>query len=397
MMECLERQRIARMLHDVPRPAVPGQGHQMFGMSDFRRLPYAAPLYAALDLGTHNCRLMVAAPAGRGFRVIDSFSRVVRLGEGLHHTGRLGQDAMARTADALRACALRMRRAGLKKYTAIATEACRRAENGLAFLDGIRDETGLSISIISAREEAELALTSCASLLHDGRFSPLRERALLFDIGGGSTEIAWVRTDHARARQSLIGYLSLPMGVITISEQLGDSAFTPGGYRHMVAMVRAQLEAFEDVHCIRREIACGNVVLMGTSGTVTTLASVALGQVRYDRSMIDGATLSMTQALKVIRRLNGMDRAGLSGHVGIGPDRARYIMAGCAIFEAIQQAWQVPEVVVADRGLRDGMLLRMIDRSSRIALQPVPSSFSPVRHKLRPTNGPLHETTTSRP
>ncbi|PYD77168.1 Ppx/GppA phosphatase family protein [Novacetimonas pomaceti] len=373
------------MLHNVPHPAAQEQG-QMFGMSDFRQPSCSAPLYAALDLGTHNCRLMVAAPAGRGFRVIDSFSRVVRLGEGLHRTGRLGHAAMERTAEALRTCVARMRRAGLRKYAAIATEACRRAENGPAFLEAIRHETGLSISIISAREEAELALTSCASLLHDGRFSPLRGRALLFDIGGGSTEIAWVRTDHVRTRQSLIGYLSLPMGVITMSEQMGDAAFTPDGYAAMIAMTRARLEEFEKVHCIRREIAGGNVLMMGTSGTVTTLASVALGQVRYDRATVDGATLPMNRALEVIRTLNRMDLAGLSAHVGIGPDRARYIMAGCAIFEAIQQAWQVPEVVVADRGLRDGMLLRMIGRNSRIAFQPVPPSFSHVRPRMRPTS-----------
>ncbi|MDW8443258.1 MAG: hypothetical protein RML45_02265 [Acetobacteraceae bacterium] len=146
------------------------------------------PLYAALDLGTNNCRLMIAAPAGRGFRVVDSFSRMVRLGEGLAASGRLCEAAMERTLEALAVCAEKVARHRVRRLRAIATEACRKAENGPRFLERVRAETGIGFEVIGPREEAELAVESCASLL-----AGPEPRALLFDIGGGSTELAWIR------------------------------------------------------------------------------------------------------------------------------------------------------------------------------------------------------------
>ena len=189
---------------------------------------FLGPAFAALDLGTNNCRMLVAAPSGEGFRVLDSFSRIVRLGEGLHRTGQLSPDAMERALAALRACAVRLERRPVRRLRAIATEACRRAANGGAFLARVKDETGLDIGVISTREEAELALESCAPLLAGwGR------RALLFDIGGGSTELAWVRIDP-NGRPQLIGYDSLPVGVVTLAERFGQAGFDPDGFEAMV-------------------------------------------------------------------------------------------------------------------------------------------------------------------
>lgn len=330
--------------------------------SPLRRAP--GPAFAALDLGTNNCRLLVGTPAGDGFRVIDSFSRIVRLGEGLHHTGRLSQGAMDRAMAALHACAERLARRPVRGLRAIATEACRRAENGGEFLSRVRSETGLPIGVISTREEAELALESCAPLLCGGG-----RRALLFDIGGGSTELAWVRLSGtgggADATASLIGYISLPIGVVTLSERFGADGFTPDGFEAMVGDVTERLTGFEAVHCIAHEMRLGGVRLLGTSGTVTTLAGVALGLVRYRRPLVDGTVLTREQTDRAMGLLRGLGRDGLVEHPCVGSERADFVLPGCAIFEAIRRLWPVPRVVVADRGLREGMLLRLMRQGHR--------------------------------
>jgi exopolyphosphatase / guanosine-5'-triphosphate,3'-diphosphate pyrophosphatase len=322
------------------------------------------PAFAALDLGTNNCRLLVGTPAGDGFRVIDSFSRIVRLGEGLHHTGRLSQVAMDRAMAALHACADRLSRRPVRGLRAIATEACRRAENGGEFLTRVRRETGLPIGVISTREEAELALESCAPLLCGGG-----RRALLFDIGGGSTELAWVRLSGtgggADAAPSLIGYISLPVGVVTLSERFGRAGFTPDGFEAMVQDVMGRLAGFESVHCIGHEMRLGGVRLLGTSGTVTTLAGVALGLVRYRRPLVDGTVLTRVEADRAVGLLRGLGRDGLVEHPCVGSERADFVLPGCAIFEAICRLWPIPRVIVADRGLREGMLLRLMREGRR--------------------------------
>jgi exopolyphosphatase / guanosine-5'-triphosphate,3'-diphosphate pyrophosphatase len=337
--------------------------------TEVRRFP--SPVFAALDLGTNNCRMLVAAPAGEGFRVLDSFSRLVRLGEGLHRTGRLSPVAMERALVALHACAARLARRPIRQLRAIATEACRRAANGGEFLARVKDETGLEIGIITSREEVELALESCTSLLAEGG-----RRALLFDIGGGSTELAWVRID-ACGQPTLIGYDSLPIGVVTLAERFGRAGFDPDGFEAMVGDVAARLASFESVHCIAREIRDGGVQLLGTSGTVTTLAGVALGLPRYRRPLVDGTVLSSGVADQALANLRTLGREGLAAHPCVGPERVDFVLPGCAVFAAITRLWPAPRVIVADRGLREGMLLRMIrgDRSCR----------TPRRREPRPT------------
>jgi len=313
------------------------------------------PAFAALDLGTNNCRLLIGAPSGNGFRVLDSFSRIVRLGEGLHSTGYLNVLAMDRAVDALKACSDRMARRPIRAVRAIATEACRRAANVAEFLARVRTETGIRFDVISAREEAELALESCASLLMGtGR------RALLFDIGGGSTEVAWVRLGVGGARPELIGYDSLPVGVVSLAERYGTSAFTEAGFEAMVEDVAARLEPFERVHCIAHEGRVGGVRMLGTSGTVTTLAGVALGLLRYRRPLVDGTVLAAGAADHAMGVLRGLGRDGLALHPCVGVERADFVLPGCAVFEAIRRTWPLGDVVVADRGLREGMLLRMM-------------------------------------
>ena len=319
----------------------------------------AAGAFAALDLGTNNCRLLIGASSGEGFRVLDSFSRIVRLGEGLQNSGMLSETAMDRTLGALHACAARLARRPVRGIRAIATEACRRAANGEAFLSRVQAETGIAFNIISTREEAELALESCGPLLR----GPGR-RALLFDIGGGSTELAWVRLQQGQPPE-LIGYDSLPLGVVTLAERFGHHGFDPDGYQSMVDEVAGRLAAFERVHCIGQEIRQGGVRLLGTSGTVTTLAGVALNLTRYRRPMVDGVELSAEATDAALALLRGLGRAGLVQHPCVGAERADFVLPGCAIFEGIRGVWPVPDVIVADRGLREGMLLRMMRQGSR--------------------------------
>lgn len=317
-----------------------------------------ASAHAALDLGTNNCRLLIGAQTGDGFRVVDSFSRIVRLGEGLHYSGRLGDEAMERTMEALRCCAARLARRPVRSMRAVATQACRQASNGASFLERVEREIGLHFEIITAREEAALVLDSCAPLLATGC-----RRALLFDIGGGSTELVWVRI--TADGPELAGYVSLPVGVVTLADRFGSAGFDPEGFAAMVDDVTERLVPFEQVHRIGQEIRQGGVRLLGTSGTVTTLAGIVLALKQYSRPAVDGVVLSRQAASGAIEELRAMGRAGLAAHPCVGPDRVDFVLPGCAIFAAIQSLWLVPEVMVADRGLREGLLMRLI-RADRV-------------------------------
>jgi exopolyphosphatase/guanosine-5'-triphosphate,3'-diphosphate pyrophosphatase len=315
-------------------------------------------IYAAVDLGTNNCRLLVARPADGGFRVIDAFSRVVRLGEGLAASGILSESAMRRTLEALAICASKMRRRGVTTVRAVATEACRRAENCGEFLDRTRRATGIRLEIISSAEEGRLALDGCAPLLTSDP-----PHALVFDIGGGSTELNWIEID-ANKRTTVLGSVSLPFGVVTLSERYGSGRLGDAGYERMVAEVVGALEDFEARHRIAPMVARGMVQMLGTSGTVTTLAGVHLRLERYRRAVIDGYTLDFAAIAAVSRRLADMDCEERAALPCIGSERADLVVAGCAILEAICRLWPVGRVRVADRGLREGILFRLMGRHS---------------------------------
>lgn len=353
------------MASDLALPIVPITGRSLSdrrgtrggGVVERRARP---PAFAAIDLGTNNCRMLVGVPSGGGFHVLDSFSRVVRLGEGLYRTGVLSDAAMDRSIDALSICAERVRRWQVSDIRAIATEACRQAENGPAFIARVRAKTGLPIETISPREEICLALESCASLINQAE-----RRAILFDIGGGSTEIAWVRAPGGdspgeRGLSQLIGYHTIPVGVVTLSERCAGWCETEAGFAGVVAEIKELLRPFEQIHRIGQEIRQGGVRLIGTSGTVTTIAGIALNLDRYRRGAIDGAILPREQFAAGLASIRAMGRAGLAEHPCIGPDRTDFVLPGCAIFAAIEDMWPTEDVAVADRGLREGMLMRLI-------------------------------------
>jgi exopolyphosphatase/guanosine-5'-triphosphate,3'-diphosphate pyrophosphatase len=306
---------------------------------------------AALDLGTNNCRLLVARRRGDGFHVIDAFSRIVRLGEGLAATGRLSEAAMVRTIAALRICAAKVARSGAGRARYVATEACRRAANCPEFLERVRYDTGIRIEIISSDEEARLVVAGCAPLLDTSV-----PQALVFDIGGGSTEIAWLSFGDGAA-PALEGFVSVPQGVVTLADRYGGRTVTTEIYTAMVDEMSAAIAPFENEHAIAARVAAGEVQMLGSSGTVTTLAGVHLDLPRYDRSRVDGTSLGFDDILDATRRLGALDWEGRAAHPCIGDERADLVLAGCAILEAICLAWPVGRLVVADRGVREGILL----------------------------------------
>lgn len=313
-------------------------------------------LYAALDLGTNNCRLLIAQPTRPGqFRVVDAFSRIVRLGEGLAATGRLSQDAMDRAVEALRICASKLAGRDIRRMRLIATEACRAAENGELFLERVTAETGLQLEIINRETEARLAVSGCSSLV--GREA---RSVVLFDIGGGSSEIAVIRIHDNRSSRlanHITHWTSLPVGVVTLSERHGGRDVTPDVFEAMTREVEGMLAKFE---CPDIPRGMDDFHLIGTSGTVTTLAGVHLDLPRYDRRKVDGLWLSDAEVTAMQAKLLSWDYAGRAANPCIGPDRADLVLAGCAILEAIRRRWPSSRMRVADRGLREGLLTDMM-------------------------------------
>lgn len=310
--------------------------------------------FAALDLGTNNCRLLVAAPRGKRFRIVDAFSRIVRLGEGLLQSGRLSDAAMDRTIEALKACAEKIERRGVTSMRCIATQACRAAENGEPFLSRITAETGLQFEIISTEEEARLAVIGCADLL-----DPDAPAGLIFDIGGGSTELSWVRPATASGPADIAAWTSLPFGVVSLAEKWGGREITRATFDAIVKDVRAAIAAFGDPAAMRAMFADANTHLLGTSGTVTSIAGVHLRLPRYQRNKVDGLWLSIEEVRAVTDELRELSFEERANQPCIGVERADLVVCGCAILEALTQEWPTKRIRVADRGLREGMLAEL--------------------------------------
>ncbi len=311
--------------------------------------------YGAIDLGTNNCRLLIARPNGASFTVVDAFSRVVRLGEGLSQTGRLSDQAMDRTASALAVCAEKLRRRNVSLSRAVATEACRRAVNGREFVERVRQKTGIALDIIAPQEEARLAVLGCHKVLQPGD-GP----ALIFDIGGGSTELVLI--DHVDGVPKIRSWWSAPWGVVSLTESESlpavDAADRLAAYGRMRARARESFSRFAET----LPKTSADIRLLGTSGTVTTLASVHLALPSYDRRAVDGLHVPTEAMQKISSMIAGMDFEQRARLPCIGRDRADLVVAGCAILEAILEIWPAPSQGVADRGIREGILRSLMAR-----------------------------------
>ena len=316
--------------------------------------PEGVAYYGALDLGTNNCRLLIAAPAQHGFHVRDAFSRIVRLGEGLSKTGELNASAMDRTIEALRVCSNKLVWHKVKRHRLIATEACRMASNGPEFITRVTNETGLELEIIDRETEARLAATGAEPLI-----DAEAESALVFDIGGGSTEVMWI--EQREGKREILAWTSLAAGVVTISEQFGGGIdVTAQSFAAMRDYLRPLLADFvARVKSLKGAVPLPSH-LLGTSGTVTTIAGVQLGLRRYDRSRVDGCWLLSDDVGKVTADLLAMTYEERTMNACIGRERADLVMAGCAILEEIRLAFPATRIRVADRGLREGILTQLM-------------------------------------
>lgn len=314
--------------------------------------PHRRQAYAALDLGTNNCRLLIARPEGENFTVIDAFSRVVKLGEGLANSGKLSDEAMDRTLGALQVCAEKLRRRNVHLARSVATEACRRATNGAAFIEQVREKTGIVLDIITAEEEARLAVLGCHILLQGGD-GP----AVIFDIGGGSTELVLIEPDGKIPR--ILDWQSVPWGVVSLTDTVGGSEDSEAErlerYGKMRQIVSDSFAEFAKRIAIRSRGA-EEIRLLGTSGTVTTLASLHLELPHYDRKQVDGLIVPSKSMRDISTRLSHMSPAERGALPCIGNDRADLVVAGCAILEAILDIWPAEMLGVADRGIREGIL-----------------------------------------
>ena len=350
---------------DIHLPKPHGDSHRPRRPAPHRERPAGgrngAPLYAALDLGTNNCRLLIARPEERGFRVVDAYSRIVRLGEGVGSNRRLSDAAMDRAIEALGNCHRKLADRGVGRSRLIATEACRAAENGAEFIDRVKAETGLALEVVNRETEARLAVAGCASLVdHEA------DGVILFDIGGGSSEIVWL---DLRNRCGARGYaltrfirswISLPVGVVNLAERHGGVHVTPDVFEAMVEDAADHLASFSLADTLSKAIASGRVHMLGTSGTVTTLAGVHLGLKRYDRRRVDGTWLDDHDVSRMIDQLRDMPYEARVENPCIGSDRADLVLAGCAILEAIRRRWSCSRLRVADRGLREGILTELM-------------------------------------
>lgn len=315
------------------------------------------PRYAALDLGTNNCRLLIARPDGDGFRVVDAFSRIVRLGEGIATTGNLSDGAMERTLEALAICRRKIEDRNVARVRLVTTEACRVATNGAAFLARVRDELGLELELLDRRSEALLAAAGCSALAHKHA-----ESVVLFDIGGGSTELVWLAMREKNHEPGIAGrvraWASLPIGVVTLAERHGGVEVTSETFEAMVAETLDALTEFAQSARLAPE--SRGFHLLGTSGTVTTLGGLHLGLEKYDRRRVDGLWMKTQDVDTAIRNLLAMPYAERAANGCIGKDRADLVIAGAAIFEAIRRAFPSESMRIGDRGLREGMLIEMM-------------------------------------
>ncbi|MFN3522397.1 MAG: Ppx/GppA phosphatase family protein [Phenylobacterium sp.] len=342
-------------------PSAPGAQVRSRGKSASEQ-----PCYGALDLGTNNCRLLIASPAGSGFRVVEAYSRIVRLGEGLSQSGRLSEAAMDRALAALKVSAEKVRRRRVVRLKAIATQACRMADNGQAFVDRVAEETGLKLQIITPREEAQLSVAGCLNLLDRSAAA-----ALVVDVGGGSTELSWVDLSDegfdgdpgrlAPGQLPIRAWLSVPIGVVTLAERFPEGEVaTEGWFRQMVETVKAEIAAFRRADPMRELFEADRAHLIGTSGAITSLAGMHLGLRRYDRARVDGIWMSRQECDAAAGRLLALSARERAEQPCIGPDRADLVLAGAAILQAVQELWPCSRVRVADRGLREGILMSMM-------------------------------------
>ena len=301
---------------------------------------------ATVDLGTNTVRLLVVEPAGATWRTLAQTQRVTRLGEGQGATGRLAPEPMRRTAAAVAEFSRAARALGADRVRIVATSAVREAVNREEFVAHLERESGERVEVVSGEEEARLTLKGVASGL------PLLGGAfVLFDIGGGSTEFVLAR-DGAPAAA-----VSLRLGVVTLQEEWGE----PGPVRwDRFARLREHVERRLAVEVPATIAGAAAAELVGTAGTVTTLAALDLGLRAYDPAAVHGHRLDRAAVERQLARLGALDVEARALLPCLEPGRADVIIPGIAICLAAMARLGRDSVVVSDRGLREGILCELL-------------------------------------
>lgn len=321
------------------------------------------PIYGALDLGTNNCRLLLARPNLRGFQIVDAFSRIIRLGEGMTSSGALSTEAMDRTIDALKICADKMNYHKVGRARLVATQACRAAHNSDEFINKVERKTGLKLEIIDQQTEASLAVSGCVTLIDEAC-----EYVLIFDIGGGSSELIWLditklkssKNGNISAEEAIVEWVSIPVGVVTMAEKFPSKHVSPDEYRAMVGYFKDMMQDFTAKIAKNTNISGSKIHFLGTSGTVTTVAGVHLGLKVYDRQKIDGLWMHVDEVTNVAKNLIDLTFEKRAAIPSIGRERADLVLGGCAILDAMLETWSTSRLRVADRGLREGILAKLM-------------------------------------
>lgn len=312
--------------------------------------------FAAIDLGTNSCRLLVGRYDGV-LKIVDSYSKVVRLGENLGQTNLLCEEAIERSLKTLKICVEKVKNNDVTHIRAVATEACRRAMNTSILLDRAKNDLDLTIEVISNEEEALLALTGCS-----GAFQGNIPYGIVFDIGGGSTEIMWVAIKEGIPNFDVMDWISLPFGVVTLSDAYGAYSTSPRIYDQIRKKIKEKLIPFSEKNKIQNYIHARQVQMVGTSGTGTTLAAIHLKLQRYDRYLIDGIYLRGSEIRSITQSILHMTPKQRNSHPCIGVGRSDLAITGAAILEGICDTWTLPWIRVADRGVREGILMSLIHK-----------------------------------
>lgn len=343
------------------------------GKSRSRSNSQSGNAYAAIDLGTNNCRLLIAKDAGETFRIVDSYSRVVRLGQGLAATGKLSDESMDAAVEAIAVCAAKMKAKRVKRWRCVATEACRRASNGEAFLKRVKDETGIALEVISPRVESRLAVMGCMNLVDS-----TKDVSLVIDIGGGSTELSWVdvrklrndTVDRRLHRPPISAWASLPIGVVTLSELVPEIDDKTAWYNELRDVVRQKIKEQGCETRFTNLFQQGRGHLIGTSGTITSLAGIHLNLPYYQRAKVDGLWFRSEDAINVARDMGSRSFEDRAKEPCIGNDRAGLLVAGCAITDVLCEMWPSTMIRVADRGLREGILIGLMQKMQKLKIEP---------------------------
>ncbi|MES0370726.1 MAG: Ppx/GppA phosphatase family protein [Mariprofundaceae bacterium] len=310
-------------------------------------------IHASIDVGSNTLRLLIARPVpnspntatAQAWEIIDYRHLITRLGEGLHESGRLSDAAMERTLQALQLfkSVIDHHQVASEQLRATATAAVREAKNGTLFQQQAEKKTGIHLSIIDGEEEAKLSLLGASSVLHEETSSDM----LLFDIGGGSTE--FVRSKNSSA----IDAISCKLGVVRLVEAHLHS--DPPSTEDYLTMKKAAHDHLEMVAEHWRKISgSAPKSLVGTAGTVTTLAAVQMNLVPYDPEQVNNHQISHENFISLRNHLLNLNHEQRQNIPAIEPGRADLIIAGLAIIEAIMEKWGYKSLITVDAGLLEG-------------------------------------------